>query len=317
MKTKNKIISLITLLLFLTACTNMQTDFTQIQIPGFENKEITGEQEFQKGIEGLNIRFVKEATAKEIREGSFFNIIFEMQNKGYSDINEGLFKIITEEEYVKIEKNKGTIMLKGKNQYSPTGELKRLSIPAKAQQIDKNLKEMPIKTTMVVCYAYETILSEAICIDSDIEGIKKNKACTTQTVNFAGQGAPVVITKIIPKINIRERGIVPEFEIHIENKGEGQVIAEQFIEHACGSKSRERIEDYDKIEISAELSNKRLKCSPSKITIKKGKEIKIICEQETALKKNDAYLAPLQIRIKYGYLTSAHGDLKITKRLKN
>ena len=101
----------------------------------------------------------------------------------------------------------------------------------------------------------------------------------------------------------------------MENKGEGQAIAQEYIEHACGSRPKVNTEKYNLIEVEAILSNELLRCRPDKITIKKGKETKIYCEKTTPLKKSDTYLAPIQIKLRYGYMTSAYGDMKITKRI--
>jgi hypothetical protein len=305
---KKNLITILSLLI-LISCTHLDS----MQMPTFESfqREI---KEYQKGTEGLTINFVSQLTPNEISENSFVDIIFELQNKGFSDITEGIYKIITEEEYLRIEKKSGTILLKGKSPYFPEGEIKRIRITGKTNPIDKNLKEMPIKTTFFSCYGYKTILAESLCIDSDIEGIRKNKACTMREISFSGQGAPVAITKIIPKTNIREKGTYIEFEIFLENKGEGQAISENYIERACGAKQIERGTDYDKAKITAELSNKRLNCEPSQFIIKKGKETRIVCTQETPLQKIDAYTAPINIEINYGYLTSSTADLKIIKR---
>jgi len=308
---KINITILISLLILLTACTYLES----IQLPKFGREDLPEKEEFQKGTEGLSIRFVQEATPQKVREGSIFDAVFELQNKGYSDINEGLFKLITEEQYIKTEKNRGTMMLKGKNQYLTKGEAKRITFHSKAGQIDETLTEFPVKMTMVACYVYEMAATEIVCIDPDFEGIKKDKACKAEEMTISGgQGSPVTVTKIIPHMTMGETGPKPAFEIYIENKGEGQVISPQYIEHACGAKSSERIKEYDQVEIEAELSNQILKCHPSKITIKKGRELKILCEQETPITRRAEYTAPLQIRIRYGYLTSTHGDITITKR---
>ena len=312
-----KKISLIIIFIFLTACAYLPGDLESIELPKWGREQLFEEKEFQKGTDALSIRFVQEATPKDVRENSLFDIIFELQNKGYSDISEGLFKLITEEQYIKLEKDRGTIMLKGKSQYMPEGEAKRVKFNAKAGLIDENLMEFPVKMTMIACYGYETISAESVCIDPDVEGLKKDKACTPkEMILTGGQGAPVTITKIVPKMSFGTRGAMPEFEISLENKGEGQVIAQEFIEHACGAKPRERTQEYDQITVEAELSNQRLRCEPEKITIKKGKEVKVICEQETPLKRRDAYLSPLIIGVRYGYITSAFGDVAITKRLR-
>ena len=310
--------NIIILLLLLSACTYLPQDLQDIQSP-FQTgrEEIIGAEgiKYQIGIEGLNVKFVKEATPKKVRENSLFEIIFDLQNKGYNDITQGLYKLITEEQYLKVEKNRGTVMLKGKSQYMPKGETKRIKFQVRTGTIDTTLIEFPVKMTLVACYAYETTATEQVCIDPDVEGLKKDKVCAPQDLLLAGgQGAPVAITKIIPTIEMREKGPIPAFEIFIENKGQGQVIAPQYIEHACGAKTITRSADYDTVEIEADISNQRLKCAPSKIKIKSGKETRVYCEQESPLTRRDAYLSPLQIRISYGYQASANGEVSIIKR---
>ncbi len=318
-----KIILLGTMMIFLmliTSCTYLPSDLPEkITSPFTKEKGMLGEEtEYQTGTEGLKINFLKEARHQKIREGSLFDISFELQNKGNSNINEGLYRLITEDPYVTIERNYGAFILQGKNQYMPQGETKRITFSAKAGKIlQQQVYEYPTKATLVACYAYETISSKPVCVDTDIEGIKKDKPCRVEELNLAeGQGAPLVITKIIPAMQFSIEGPIPAFEIYVENQGEGQITAPEYIGAACGPKAREKNTDYDLIEVEAYLSNKKLKCTPQKINVKKGKEKIVMCEQTTALTRMDTYTAPLQVILKYGYLTSTYGDLIITKGIK-
>ncbi|RLE48088.1 hypothetical protein DRJ25_00710 [Candidatus Woesearchaeota archaeon] len=300
---------LISTLIILTSCTQIQERATQY----FNSrKENTQEQQmFQTGTEGLNIRFLN--IQPKIREGALFDIIFELQNKGYNDITEGIFKLITEKPQITTKKDRGSIILKGKNKYNPEGETKRIKFKAKAGTIEQNLAEYPTKATLIVCYAYENVATEMVCIDPDIEGLQKSKPCIAEDIILPeGQGSPVAVTEIKPQIELTEKGIRPAFEIHIKNEGQGQVIPPDYIEHACGPKQKTKIRN--NVQIEATLSNKELTCSPKEINLKKGEETTIYCEQTQATTKRQTYLAPLEIKIKYGYVISASGDITITKR---
>jgi len=313
---QNKILICLLLvsLIFITGCEYVPDSIKNINIPGLNEQQTIEDNQFQIGKEGLEINFL-ENKQSTIGEGSLFDINFELQNKGYSDITEGLYRIITEEQYVEIQKPTGVFLLKGKNKYMPQGETKRVTVQAKAGYVDEQITEFPIKTTIISCYSYETIASKAICIDPDINNLNKNKVCELNKLDISeGQGAPIVIKKIIPKMEFVHTGAIPSFEIYLENEGKGQAMAQEYLENACGSKQRASTDNYDLIEVEAILSNEILNCRPDKITVKQGKETKIYCEKTTPLKKLDTYFAPIQIKLKYGYMTSAYGDMKITKR---
>ncbi len=307
-----KIILMLTFIL-LISCTLQDIEFKS---PFQKQAKIEEFSEYQTGKQGLAIRFAEEAVQTKVRETSLFDLVFELQNKGFSDITRGLYKLITEEQYIRTERPQGVFLLKGKSPYNPMGEIKRINFPAKAGLIDQEqIYEFPVKTTLVACYAYETIATTGICIDPDVKGIKKDKACEMEEISLSdGQGAPVAVTKIIPRMEFTERGAVPTFEIYIENAGEGQVISENYIENACGSKPRTNIQDYNKAEIEVILSDKILTCEPSALEIKKYKETRIYCEQKTTTQRSAAYTAPLQIKINYGYMTSGYGDITIQKK---
>jgi len=154
-----------------------------------------------------------------------------------------------------------------------------------------------------------------VCIDPDIEGLQKSKPCFAEDLILPeGQGSPVAVTEIKPRIEFTEQGAMPMFEIYIRNEGLGQVISPDYIEHSCGPKTKTQTPGYDTIQVEAILSNKELTCTPKEIDIKKNEEARIYCEQTTPLIKRQTYNAPLQIKINYGYITSASGDVTITKK---
>lgn len=307
-----KILATTIMLIFLVSCTaeQIRENFS------FMNKreQLETKETLQEGTEALKIRFMQETTPSEIKEGSLFDIQFEIQNNGYNKISEGIYKIITEEEYIQIEKNKGNMIIEGKSKYLPEGETKIITARAKAGEIDTNIDKYPINLVMLACYGYKTTATTQVCIDPDLQGLKKNKVCQAEEKTITGgQGAPIAVTNIKPKIELTERGMRPSFEISIENKGEGQAINENYIQQACGAKQITNNEDYDTIELQATLSNIELQCTPEKIKIKKGKETKIYCQQTNPITTTDSYESPLQININYGYISSANGQVQITK----
>ncbi|MCH8003394.1 MAG: hypothetical protein IH934_02085 [Nanoarchaeota archaeon] len=230
--------------------------------------------------------------------------------------------------------------IKGKSIFSPNGDQELITINAQTKKIGAQSETRPSTILATACYPYKTIFGASVCIDTDIYGERRGKkVCSITDLRFGeGQGAPVAITKIETRmLPLPEDSnlVKPHFLIHIENKGNGEVVELSKVEQACTS---ERLDyrSFNTIIIKASLSGKPLDCRikkegpkaepppPAPTTIRlRDKENLVRCtlelipgEVDELIDINrDAYIAPLSIELEYGYTFTISKDIIIEKIL--
>lgn len=229
------------------------------------------------------------------------------------------------------DKGKIKFDIEGKSVFNPFGDDEFITINAKAKRIGEQSEKQPSTILATTCYPYKTIFGTSVCIDTDIYGISQGqKACSITDLNFGeGQGAPVTITKVETRMLPQgENKIKPLFLIHIENKGNGEVIKLSETEKACTKESLD-YKDFNTVIISATLSGNQLDCriekvgepEPAEIRLREKKGI-VRCTLEPINDKvelidtgRDAYVSPLSIELDYGYTFTISKDIIIEKIL--
>jgi hypothetical protein len=325
---KKLILIFIVVSLFLTGCGVRPTD----------DRPIT-DVDVRKGIEGLNMKFVRNAPPDRVFEHDVFPMAVELKNEGAFDIGddentqdieeqEGIVVFGFEKTYVDIsggdEKCTGEVCkveIEGKSVFNPAGDDEFITINAQAKKIGEQSETHRSTILATACYPYKTVFGSSVCIDTDVYGIvKRQKACSVQDLVFDGQGAPVAVTKIETRMLPQDNDEVkPHFIIYIENKGNGEVIDKSKLDTACSSKAL-KYTDFNVIKISASLSGKPLVCSVDKegMIRLREKEDMIRCEskEEDDIPKNrDAYTSPLKIELDYGYTFTISKNIIIEKIL--
>ena len=279
----------------------------------------------RKGIDGLAMSFITNAPPASVFEKSTFPIGVELKNKGAFDIEKGRLVFGFERTYVDVAEDKDkevkTINIKGKSVFNPKGDEELITLNAQAKTVGPQSETHPSTILATVCYPYETVLGGSVCVDTDIYGEKKiQKACNAKDLIFKdGQGAPVAVTKVETKmLYADENKIRPQFIIYVENKGDGEVIDYNKLADACGSKSLVYT-DFNNLTItSAKLSGKDLDCgadASGKVRLKEKKDmIRCVSKEVDAISRNiDAYMAPLEITLSYGYTFTISKDIVIEK----
>lgn len=284
----------------------------------------------RKGTNGLVMKFIKNAPPDKVFEGTTFPIALQLNNKGSSNVKDGILVFVFEDDFVsaaKTDKEKG-IELEGKSVFNPDGEEKFETINAKAGTLGAQSEMQASRIRATACYKYQTTVGISICLDPDVYGIKKaKKACTVKDVSLrSGQGAPVTITKIetrmLPDSDLGETGVKPHFIIHLENKGNGEVITSDKYEKACTSQAL-AYEDFNRIKIAVTLSkDTELDCNVG-VDDKtygvrlRGKKDIVRCTARVSIDTNtDAYTTQLKIVLDYGYTTTISKDITIEKILR-
>src|SRR3989338_9039148 len=289
-------------------------------------KSITDEN-VRKGFDGLAMAFIKNAPADKVFEQSIFPIGIELKNKGASDIQNGFLVFGFEKEYVDAvaRESKEKFDIKGKSIFNLNGDEEFMTLNAQAKKVGSQSETHPSTILATACYPYKTILGTSVCIDTDIFGKQlRKKACQAKDLEFSsGQGAPITITKvevrILPNADNDPTKVIPHFIIYKENKGNGEVVAEDKIEDVC-SKKPLGFKDFNKVAIKASLSDKELNCNSgetekAEARLREKKDI-VRCTLEEGIPSNrDAFTSPLKIELDYGYTFTISKDITIEKIL--
>ncbi|MBI2142058.1 hypothetical protein HYU15_01035, partial [Candidatus Woesearchaeota archaeon] len=145
----------------------------------------------------------------------------------------------------------------------------------------------------------------------------------------SGQGAPVAVTKIEPKIFPEGSGekiafVKPQFVISVKNSGNGEVLNPSAdMGSACSSelaadKSSESFKRiWNVVDVKATLSGKELDCSPVPLRLR-GKEDFVRCSVKDGDKINadmPGYVAALTVDLSYGYTSTIAKEVTIRREV--
>jgi len=300
-----KIIFCLILALILTSCGVISQKKEQIKIPGVH-----------EGTRGIELSFLPNAPPSEIYEDKFFDIMIEIQNKGAADINNGMLVLGLEEQQISLESaGDARFDLDGKSIYNPEGSREIKEFRAKTKKILPGIGAYDTAITATACYPYKTEATALVCIDTDLAGRIKTKPCKTRTITLpGGQGAPIAITSVEPKMMPHKdiEKVQPEFQIKLQNLGTGQALTREKVFDACTGQPL-GTESWSRIQVRAQLSENPLTCMPE--TVKLTQDTTVICTLEEGISKTQGtYTAPLSIEAEYGYLDRAVKQINI-KRL--
>lgn len=319
---KSFLIITLILLIVLTSCTSPLVNRGKI------NRMAT--QNFFEGTQGLVLDFVDQAPPTEIYETSDFDVQVFISNKGaFSLFDHYVAKTkliydsskatkITDKTvgyYRDAYTKNGIVLLYGKSYYYPSGEQNYFPIDRfRASEVRDGFETTNLDFSVSICYPYETVFAESICIDSDPQKIDiRNDACQAQDKTYSkGQGAPVEITAVDVQMIPRGSFVQPRFIIYVDNAADGIVydFQESALEkvsveinsrmedrYTCGDMSKARP---NMMQIEAYLGEEKLDCSAP---VLKAEDTRIECQlSESKIPGNVAnYMTSLRINLKYFY----------------
>ncbi|MBW3004209.1 hypothetical protein KY310_00040 [Candidatus Woesearchaeota archaeon] len=301
-----KIIFCLILALFLTSCGIVSQKKEQIKIPGVH-----------EGTKGVILSFLSNAPPSEIYENKPFEIMVDVQNKGAADIKNGMLVINVEEQQVDLESaNDARFDLDGKSVFNPEGSKEIKEFRAKSKFLITGIEAYDTAITATACYPYKTEATALVCIDTDLAGRVKTKPCKTQKITLSGgQGAPIAISSVEPKMMLHDdvEKVQPEFIIKIQNSGTGQVLVREKVYEACTGKPLGP-EAWNRMQVRAKLSDIPLVCKPEIVRL--AEDTTVVCTLEEGISKTQGtYTAPLSIEADYGYLDRAVKKINIKKIL--
>lgn len=283
---------------------------------------VTGD--IYKGTTGLSMEFLSAPT--DVFEESPFRISVDLRNDGAFDIENGYLTLGLETDFINvdewtlrkpitsmIENNQVEFDLGGKSTLNPEGSQGIVSMSLSAKTIEKMREKHTSTILLTGCYGYKTKLSEAVCIDTDVLGMRSiEKACEVEDKTLDSQGAPVAITKVEVDMLPHEDMIRPQFLIYVENKGNGEVVKAASIKNACSGESV-AYDDFNVVDIKAYLFDKPLKCTPSQIKLRKKKdEIRCILDEGIS-KEEGTHSETLNLELDYGYTNTISTTVDIKK----
>ncbi|MEM4263393.1 MAG: hypothetical protein QW666_00675 [Candidatus Woesearchaeota archaeon] len=304
---KKTITTLLIIAVLITSCQFMPVKKEQVKVT-----------DIYVGTKGVTLDFLENAPPAEVYEESLFDIILKVHNQGANDVRGGMLAIGIEEQNVILEQRDARFDLAGKSSFNPEGTYEMKQFRATARKLGPYAgNNYPTTITATACYAYKTSATTLVCIDTDLLGVVKNKACKPMTQNYgSGQGAPVSVISVVPKMipHTDKEKIIPEFIISIANPGGGNVVASEHIYDACTGKSIEP-ENWNKVKISAMLSDQMLTCVPDTIMMQAG-ENKAVCALPSGIDKAlGTYTAPLSVELNYGYMKRIVKPITITRTM--
>ena len=313
--------------------------------------------EVRSGTQGLEFEFLKNAPPKQVFEQSSFPIILRLKNLGAYAIpdQQGILSLAVERDYmgfVAVETggrisseapNEALFSMEGKSLLNTKGDEEVVSFTVTPSKIDPQSETHPSIAIATLCYPYETELLATVCIDPDPNSIRPGKkSCTAQDIPFGnGQGAPVAITKVEVQMLPSEKGLRPQFLIHIENKGKGEVTKLESYRTICRGNSLSATQkDFNLIKMSAWISDVqgkdhndknidfKLKCTlhselndigqtKEDYVRLRAKQDVVRCAYEGTSEQitnpGDSFTTPLRILLSYGYTQSITADYVIKK----
>lgn len=280
---------------------------------------------YRKGTKGADAEFLNNAPPEKMLDQTPFSLAIQLENKGASDIDDGIIVVSTEADYifinqwmraygyVPIDDNRVQFDLQGRTETNPKGD--RIIITARAEtgELEKQTETHTTTILASVCYPYKSILSDTVCIDTDIYELRSiAKVCSVKSKTYSSQGGPIAVTRIDPlmlQAEAEER-IIPQFRIRVNNVGKGSVFSSEKVIDACSSFPL-REEDINVVKVSAALDGKTLKCEPEKLKLR-GQEDTVRCSLTSELgKEYGNYLAPLVVELEYGYMETISKEIEI------
>jgi hypothetical protein len=320
MKKIYKLISILILVTLLNSCTDSSTD-----------GEPKIDKEIYKGRVGVELDFFDNKLPDEVFEGEEMNYIIKIENKGVYKVQNSKMVISLEKGFIQTSSTDkctaqdniaicNNLVLEGKDFFKDFDDFDIIEIPLKINDLDELRESHESYIYTNFCYDYMGLAFTEICIDTDPHSITvTEKPCEGDKVisMSGGQGGPVVIDRIEPRMFIENDKLKPQFKIFLQNSGSGTVIKKGSVATVCGS-SQLNSDTYNSVKLSAlEFSNYKLNdftCIPDELSLRNEEDF-IVCTLNNGIdrKSTPTYVTPLKIQIDYGYTQSDSKQIKIKK----
>lgn len=284
------------------------------------NSPVTDTKVYQ-GTGGLDIEFLKDSPPNEVYEQETFQVVAMLKNKGAYEIKNGQIVLTYEKDYIASNIDKINFALDGKTIYTPQDDEKINSFYLNTKEIPAMSQTFSSIILLTACYDYATILQTEVCIDTDPHETKTiEKACKSESRSFSGQGSPIEVERVEPKMISTQNGILPQFKIYLQNSGDGEVISKNKINEICGFGNIEKsdINGVTLKEIRFSKYSKKnddISCLPQFIKLVDGQDY-FVCtlnEDKVIDSETSTFLTDLYLEFDYGYTITKSKEFSIKK----
>ncbi len=282
-------------------------------------------EKYRIGTEGLNLEFAS-SNVKSVYENENFGTSIIIKNIGSYDIldqsNPAILKVSFDDYRLKFTNSKENVkeqqmLINGKSKYYPKGDEINSEYYFESLKLTDLREKSTTEINYNLCYPYNTEITTVTCIDTKLANKDQTAAaCASETYSGSqGQGAPIVITKIVPEIMLQTEYVRPQFKIYIENKGPGYVNNA----NSCNVADINDRSSSGRVNVYATLSGTPLECGPDNSASLKlvDSESFIRCylpnkeKGYSRLEKN--YLTPLTVSIDYTYTVITKQEIEIKR----
>ncbi|MBN1502822.1 hypothetical protein JW930_04710 [Candidatus Woesearchaeota archaeon] len=313
-----KLIIVLLLCCFLLSCDDL----------GIGNNKNLQDAEIYKGKEGVAIEIIDNALPSNVFENENFELLVRATNKGPISTSVKL-SVATEKPYLTFITGsyfqQREVQLEGKEPFQQIDDFEVEVFNIKGGQIDPLSETHTGLVIVSACYDYISKTFSDVCIDTDPHNLRPIvKTCSQSILSLTeGQGGPLVITSIEPRMLLQGDYIKPQFKIYLENQGPGSVTTYGNTNKMCSNQEKD-IEDYNTLDISdlklnvAGYTENLWSCVPEMIRLR-SKQDYVICSLKENVqgipKDRDPFLTPLKIELKYGYALTQTREVVIEKVL--
>ncbi|MBN2367627.1 hypothetical protein JXC34_01310 [Candidatus Woesearchaeota archaeon] len=315
-----KCLCILACLLFISSCTLTGT-----------TEEPKLERDIYKGTQGVILDNSKYNLPQEVYEGEQFTYALRLENKGPYEVNTARLLISLDKGFMEFNDGShlyednfagtGTI-LDGKTIYYTADDflVKELLVHVKELDALSEYHDSTIQT--LFCYDYNGIAFADVCIDTDPHNLKpEDKSCTSQSsISLSeGQGGPVVISRIEPRMLINNQFLTPQFKIYFQNHGQGTVISPGKVADVCNNNALEK-GTYNTLSLkNVEFSNGRFKlgqninCIPSELVLRNEEDMISCTVSSNEINRDQVspFMAVLKVEYEYGYTESSSDQIRI------
>lgn len=284
----------------------------------FQKKDTMRLPEVKVGTQGIELFLARGSPPPEVYEQSKFTMLVTLSNLGASDVDDGVYSISYEPQYLYLPMQKGTgrFAVRGKSESNPQGQERQITFPFNTLPLGPQIQSYDTTIAFNACYPYTTTAPIIVCIDTDLTGKKPGKVCTPNPQSLPkGQGGPVAVAAVEQRMLPHDmpNKVVPEFVLTIKNLGKGDVISPQLYREACSGRPLGE-EGWNVVSVGAALSDSMLTCAPPTVKIKQVGETKVVCRLEGGIDSMlGTYTAPLAVTLNYGYMTNMPAQVKIIR----
>jgi hypothetical protein len=265
------------------------------------------------GTEGIVMNFVTDQPPMKVYTQSPLTFLVEIRNRGTYTVPSATIFLTGFDPSILVglpPRYDLSQPLEGKNQFNPEGGYTTAEFSTSSVALPMSMPNYKPTFMLTACYPYQTVATPLICVDPNPLDTTTDKACRVQKVYATGsQGAPVSVQSI--EAEARPNGMY--FRIHIANIASGTQQSSGTVFNmgnmgACPGGLQYR--DLNVLDYSASIAQQPLDCEP------KG-QIRLVDNKATIFCKYlnmpqlPAYQTPLEVRLTYGYKSSASKVVEI------